>query len=155
MRALMESIIRNTSEITDSLIAMRVRSANVHAEAHRKLWPSIMEFGGQIPWRDANLAARMSTRGRFDRLTIPGLYFYGMQDVLSPVENGYEQEDRLPGVQFFYPENTGHQGQTDQPELFNQVFLEFFTDGRVTRRTADAAGISKRRPELAHLVGPS
>jgi 2-hydroxy-6-oxonona-2,4-dienedioate hydrolase len=55
-------------------------------------------------------------------------------------------------VQFFYPEDTGHQGQTDQPDLFNQVFLEFFRAGSVTRQTADAAGISKRRPELAHLV---
>jgi pimeloyl-ACP methyl ester carboxylesterase len=154
MRALMESIIRNKGEITDSLIAMRVRSANVHAEAHRELWPSIMEFGGLIPWRDPNVAARMSTKGRFDKLTIPGLYLYGKEDVLSPVENGYEQEDRLPNVQFLYPEDTGHQGQTDQPELFNQVFLEFFRDGTLTRRTADAAGISKRRPELAQFVAP-
>jgi 2-hydroxy-6-oxonona-2,4-dienedioate hydrolase len=152
MRALMESIIRNKGEISDALIDMRVASANVHREAHAALWPSIMEFGGQKPYRDPNVAARMSTRGRFDRLTIPGLYLYGKEDVLSPVENGYEQEDRLPNVQFFYPEDTGHQGQTDQPDLFNQVFLEFFRDGSVTRRTADSAGISKRRPELAQLV---
>jgi pimeloyl-ACP methyl ester carboxylesterase len=152
MRSLMESIILNTAEITDALIDMRVRSATAHAEGHKQLWPSILEFGGNMPWRDPNIAARMSTKGRFDRMTIPGLYLYGKEDVLSPVENGYEQEDRLPNVQFFYPEDTGHQGQTDQPELFNQFFLEFFRDGVVTRRTADAAGVSKRRPELPHLV---
>ena len=55
-------------------------------------------------------------------------------------------------MQFFFPAETGHQGQTDQPELFNQLFLEFFRDGKVSRQTADAAGISKNRPELAHLV---
>jgi pimeloyl-ACP methyl ester carboxylesterase len=131
---------------------MRVKAANVHREAHAALWPSIMEFGGQVPFRDPNVAARLSTRGRFDALTIPGIYLYGKQDVLSPVENGYEQEDRLPNVQFFYPDETGHQGQTDQPELFNQVFLEFFRDGRVSRQTADRAGVSKRRLEQSHLV---
>ena len=52
----------------------------------------------------------------------------------------------MPDVQFFYPENTGHQAQTDSPELVNQVFLEFFRDGKVSWETAKAAGISTRRP---------
>jgi 2-hydroxy-6-oxonona-2,4-dienedioate hydrolase len=55
-------------------------------------------------------------------------------------------------VQFFYPEECGHQGQTDRPDLFNPVFLEFFSGGQVSRKTADAAGVSKLRPELPHLV---
>ena len=79
-------------------------------------------------------------------------YLYGQDDVLCPVEWGYTQETAVPNVQFFFPAETGHQGQTDQPELFNQLFLEFFRDGKVSRQTADAAGISKNRPELAHLV---
>ncbi len=36
--------------------------------------------------------------------------------------------------------------------MFNQTFLEFFREGKVSRKTADWAGISKRRPELANLV---
>jgi hypothetical protein len=36
--------------------------------------------------------------------------------------------------------------------MFNQVFLEFFRDGRVSRKTADWAGVSKRRPELRQFV---
>jgi hypothetical protein len=55
-------------------------------------------------------------------------------------------------VQFFYPDDCGHQGQTDQPELFAQVFTEFFRDGRVSRETADRAGVSDRRPEMPELV---
>lgn len=153
MKALMEAIILRPEGFADDLLEMRVTAANAHREAHTRLWPSIMEFGGQMPFRDANVAARLSTKGRFDSLDIPGIYLYGRQDVLSPVENGYEQEDRLPNVQFFYPDQTGHQGQTDQPELFNEVFLEFFRDGVVSRETADRAGVSKRRPELPHLVG--
>jgi hypothetical protein len=68
------------------------------------------------------------------------------------VENGFGIEHYLPDVQFFYPDECGHQGQTDQPEMFNQVFLEFFRDGRVARKTADWAGVSGRRPESASLV---
>jgi len=39
--------------------------------------------------------------------------------------------------------------------MFNQVFLEFFRDGKVSGETADWAGVSKRRPELTHLVEQS
>ena len=94
----------------------------------------------------------MSTKGRFDKMTIPGIYLYGRQDVLTPVEWGFVQEERLPNVQFFYPDECGHQGQTDRPDLFNPVYLEFFRDGQVSRATADAAGVSDRRPEIKELV---
>ncbi len=59
---------------------------------------------------------------------------------------------RLPNVQFFYPDESGHQGQTDQPDMFNQVFLEFFRDGKVSWETAQAAGISDRRAPNPDLV---
>jgi hypothetical protein len=36
--------------------------------------------------------------------------------------------------------------------MFNQVFLEFFRDGKVSRKTADWAGVSGNRPEIASLV---
>ena len=80
------------------------------------------------------------------------IYLYGRQDVLGPVENAYLQEDRLPNIQFLYPDECGHQGQTDQPELFNQVFAEFFRDGSLSRATATRAGLSTRRPELPGIV---
>ncbi len=64
----------------------------------------------------------------------------------------YELEAVLPNMQFFFADNCGHQGQTDQPEMFNQVFLEFFENGRVSRKTADWAGVSRNRPEIASLV---
>jgi 2-hydroxy-6-oxonona-2,4-dienedioate hydrolase len=73
------------------------------------------------------------------------IYLYGLQDVLLAVENGFAQEDSVPNIQFFYPDECGHQGQTDQPELFNQTFLEFFRDGKVSWETAKRAGVSRRR----------
>jgi pimeloyl-ACP methyl ester carboxylesterase len=152
MRSMMSAIIYRGEAISDDLIEMRYASATSHAQAHARLWPSILEYGRIIPWRDPRIAARLSTKGRLDKIGIPGLYLYGTEDVLTPVEWGFEQEKVLPDVQFFYPEECGHQGQTDRPDLFNPVFLEFFSSGQVSRKTADAAGVSKLRPELPHLV---
>ncbi|WP_217575053.1 alpha/beta fold hydrolase [Streptomyces sp. GbtcB7] len=152
MRRMMNAIIYRGQAVTDDVIEMRYQAAQRHLEAHKAFFPSILQYARVIPWKDPNIAARLSTKGRLDKLIIPGIYLYGMDDVLTPVEWGYEQEKALPNVQFFYPEECGHLGQTDRPDIFNPVFLEFFRDGIVSRRTADAAGVSKRRPENPDLV---
>ncbi len=153
MRSMMSAIIHRGEAINDDLIEMRFAAAERGKEAHAQFWPGLLQYGRIIPWEDPpNIEARLSTKGRLDKLTIPGIYLYGTEDVLTPVEWGYEQEKVLPNIQFFYPEETGHQGQTDSPEIFNQVFLEFFRDGQVSRQSADAAGVSKLRPELPDLV---
>ncbi|WP_181779031.1 alpha/beta fold hydrolase [Pseudonocardia pini] len=152
MRAMMEAIIFRGEVISDELIEMRFAAAERGKAGHASFWPSLLQYGRIVPWTDPNLEARLSTKGRLDRLDVPGIYLYGTEDVLTPVEWGYEQEKVLPNVQFFYPEECGHQGQTDRPDLFNPVLLEFFRDGKVSRRSADAAGVSKLRPELPDRV---
>ena len=152
MRSMMSAIIFRGEAVSDDLVDMRFAAAQRHMQSQAQLWPSILEYACIQPWRDQNMAARLATKGRLDKLTIPGIYLYGTEDVLTPVEWGFEQEKVLPNVQFFYPEECGHQGQTDRPEVFNPVFLEFFRDGQVSRQTADAAGVSKHRPELPSLV---
>jgi 2-hydroxy-6-oxonona-2,4-dienedioate hydrolase len=152
MRSMMAAIIYRGEAISDDLIEMRYSAGKRQKESHAHFWPSILEYGRITPWRDPNIAARLVTKGRLDKLTIPAIYLYGAEDVLTPVEWGFEQEKYLPHIQFFYPEECGHQGQTDRPDLFNPVFLEFFRDGQVSRQTADAAGVSKHRPELPERV---
>jgi 2-hydroxy-6-oxonona-2,4-dienedioate hydrolase len=152
MRRMMEAIIYRGDAITDDLVEMRYQAAARHSEAVQAFFPSILEYAGIKPYSDPNVAAQLSTKGRIENITIPGLYLFGTEDVVTPVEWGYAQEDVLPNVQFFYPEECGHQGQTDRPDLFNPVFLEFFRDGQVSRQSADAAGVSKRRAELQNLV---
>jgi 2-hydroxy-6-oxonona-2,4-dienedioate hydrolase len=152
MRSMMKAIIFRGEAISDDLIEMRYAAAERGKRAHAQFWPGLLQYGRIIPWEDPNVEARLATKGRLDKLTIPGIYLYGTEDVLTPVEWGYEQEKHLPNIQFFFPEQTGHQGQTDSPEIFNNVFLEFFRDGQVSRRIADQAGVSTRRPELPHLV---
>jgi pimeloyl-ACP methyl ester carboxylesterase len=148
MKNMMEAIIYRKEAISDDLLEMRTNAANKN-----RPYQKIRQEYNRNPGNE--LAARLSTKGRFDKMTIPGIYLFGVDDVLIPVAYGYFQEDALPNVQFFYPEECGHQGQTDQPEMFNQVFLEFFRDGKVSRKTADWAGVSKRRPELSQFVAQS
>ncbi|GAB3082076.1 alpha/beta fold hydrolase [Nocardioides zeae] len=155
MRKMMAAILHRPETVSEDLVEMRYQAASRHAEGYKILLPNIHAFANFAEWSDPNLKARMSTKGRFDQMTIPGLYLYGRQDILTPVEWGYVQEDRLPNVQFFYPDDCGHQGQTDRPDLFNPVFVEFFRDGQVSRATADAAGVSDRRPEISAYVAPA
>src|SRR5262249_8340417 len=107
MRAMMEAIIYRGGAISDDLITMRTSAANHHREAYTKRMQMMMADNGRdgaAP--DVNKAARMSTKGRFDKMTIPGIYLCGRQDVLISHEAGYLQEDKLPNVQFFYPDET-------------------------------------------------
>ncbi len=142
MRNLMEGIIYEAKAIWPELITMRVRDAQVQRNARGISGPVLANWG---PERDPNKAQVFTTINRLDKLTIPMIYLYGLQDVLSVVENGFNQEDAIPNVQFFYADECGHQGQTDQPDMFNQVFLEFFRDGKVGWKTAQWAGVSRRR----------
>ena len=73
------------------------------------------------------------------------IYLHGLQDASAPVENAFLAEPLLPNIQFFYLDQCGHQCQTDQPDLVNQVFLEFLRDGEVSPETGERAGISKNR----------
>ena len=143
MRDMMEAIIYRPEGISDDLIKMRTDIANRQKDAQARR-------AAHRP--DANEMARLTMRGRLDKVTIPTIYLYGRDDVMSPVEGGYLQEDLLPNFQCFYPEHCGHQGQTDQPDMFNEVFLEFFRDGRVSRKTAEWAGVSTRRPVLPGII---
>jgi 2-hydroxy-6-oxonona-2,4-dienedioate hydrolase len=148
MKVMMRSIIHHDEAITDDLLDMRMASADNH-KLGWEAWQRVNNFG-EI---DHDVALALSTTGKLDQLETPGICLYGMNDAILPAEElGYAVEDVLPKVQFFYPEDCGHQGQTDQPELFNEVFTEFFQTGKVSRATADKAGVSKRRAELPDLV---
>jgi 2-hydroxy-6-oxonona-2,4-dienedioate hydrolase len=148
MRDMMTAIIHRKEAVSDDLVEMRYLSASARMDAHAKFWPTLLQYSHKAPWTDQNRAARLATKGRLDRIEVPGIYLYGRQDILTPVEWGYVQEDHLPNVQFFYPDECGHQGQTDRPDLFNPVFAQFFRSGSVAGDLADGAGVSTRRPEL-------
>jgi pimeloyl-ACP methyl ester carboxylesterase len=147
MRAVIEPIIYRKEAISDDLLEMRTKTANLQREALKAQWGN-SDKATQGP----TLRTIEQSTNRFVRMTMPGLMLWGADDVLNPVRNAYLYEDKTPNIQYFYPPECGHQGQTDQPDMFNQVFVEFFGTGKVSRKTADWAGVSTRRAELAHLV---
>ncbi|MBM3939486.1 MAG: alpha/beta hydrolase [SAR202 cluster bacterium] len=147
MGRMMELIIVRKEGISADLKEMRAYMGNLQKESYGEFLKSRERIQA-----DPNLKQKWMLKNRLENLTISALYLYGQLDVLIPVAAGHEQEDYLKNMQFFYPANTGHQGQTDTPELHNKVYIEFFKTGKVSRKTAEEAGISKRRPELKHLV---
>ena len=152
MRYLMEGIIYEPKAIWPELITMRVKAALGHRAAREAAGlPPVAGVGGPPPL-EPNVAQLFTTINRLDKLTTPMICMYGLQDVLIPVENGFNQEDSAPNVQFFFTDECGHQGQTDQPEIFDQTFLEFFRDGKVSWKTAVDAGVSRRREIDGNLV---
>ncbi len=141
MRELMTGIMNKPEAIWPELVTMRTRAAVRHREARKG------ESAGAARSRanaDNNLKVVFTTKNRIDRLDIPVIHLWGLQDTFSPVENAFDQEDLVANMQFFYPDQCGHQGQTDQPDMINQVFLEFFRDGKISWETAKWAGVSRR-----------
>ncbi|WP_091738755.1 alpha/beta fold hydrolase [Phenylobacterium immobile] len=149
MKNLMDGIIYEAKAIWPELITMRVNDA---LEQRRAREAAGVERWGPGSKQTPDQLQVFSTKGRLDKLTMPMIYLYGLQDVLSVVENGFNQEDVAPNIQFFYPDECGHQGQTDQPDMHNQVFLEFFREGKVSWESAKWAGVSRRRPINPKLV---
>lgn len=150
MRRMMAGIVINPDSISDDLVEMRTQMALRHSDFYDPNMKAIQRSIQGVS--DENEGARLRTIDRLDQISIPGIYMFGKQDILIHVNAAYLQEDVLPNIQFFYPENTGHQGQTDQPELHNQVFYEFFKHGKVSWETAQRAGVSDRRAPLASVV---
>lgn len=147
MRRMIEPIIYRKEAITQDLLEMRTRAANLQRESLKAY-----HAGSDAIAKDPNLRQVHVAQGRLEQLTHPHILLWGADDELNPVENAYLQEDVTPFIQYFYPPQCGHQGQTDRPDLFNQVFIEFFGTGKLSRKTADEAGVSKRRPELPGVI---
>ena len=147
MQALMNTIVYRKEAVDDDLLNMRAMSGRNQRESLN----AAREFEREHA-KDPSFLQQMNLKGRLDKLDIPMIYLFGEKDTFAVLENAYLQEEVLPNMQFFYVAEAGHQVQTDQPDITNQVFLEFIRDGKVSRATADKAGVSKRRPELTHLV---
>jgi len=147
MQALLSTVVYKKATLSDDLLEMRTRHSALQKDSLNATRSFMREAAG-----DPDYQQQINLKGRLDKLAIPIVYLFGKQDTFAGAENALLQEDVLPNFQFFYVDECGHQAQTDQAEIVNQVFLEFLRDGKVSRKTADAAGVSKRRAENPHLV---
>ncbi len=74
---------------------------------------------------DPKLWDRFCIKDSLPKLKIPGLFIWGKQDNVAPVEVAYKLEKLLPNIRFEYIEECGHQAQTDQPEIVNKLVIDF------------------------------
>jgi pimeloyl-ACP methyl ester carboxylesterase len=147
MRQILSHIVLDPSKLDDEVIEMRTLAANRQRDSYVAP-PDAARNIAENP----DLAQKLSIKHRLGRLTIPMIYAFGREDALSPVEWAYDMEAALEHVQFFFPDDCGHQGQTDRPELFNALFLQWFRDRRISKETAEAAGISTNRPPVPGVI---
>lgn len=147
MLKMMEPIIFDRSAITEELLQMRTLSAVKQKESL-----AAYHHGNDRLQNDKNFNRRFQIQGRLDQIKVPQILLWGRDDILNPVTNAFLQEDVTPWIQYFYPFDCGHQGQTDKPDLFNKIFVEFFRNSKISRQTAVKAGVSERKPEIQNLV---
>ena len=133
------AVAYDKASIPDDLVEMRFQ----RAKKQQQSLGTAIEFNRNI-MKNPVYAQRLRLRGRLDKIDLPAIYLWGKDDVMAPVEAGYEQEKILTNFQFYYPEKCGHSGQNDQPTLFNQVFVEFFRTGKVSGELGKEAGLSQQ-----------
>ena len=132
------AVAYDKASIPDELVEMRFRIA----QQQRKSLNTALEFNKSI-MKNPRHAQRLRLRGRLDDLDMPAIYLWGKDDVMASVKAGYEQEKILRNFRFYYPEECGHSGQNDRPDLFNKVFEAFFKTGKVSAELAREAGVSQ------------
>ena len=151
MRNMMESIIYRKEAISDDLITMRTNMAN----AQDGPFKAAVKFTNET-WSTPSYAQRIMARthsedprrgiatkivpGPGDRGRVP----HTGERIPDSKERRPHTEERKPGSGVRSPE-TGHQGQTDRPELFNKVFVEFFQNGQLTPELDKEASISDQK----------
>lgn len=87
MRKMMKTIIATDSAISDELLQMRLEAAQRQKESWYAWWNAVPQANAS---HDVNLA--LSTRDRIDRLDVPGIYLYGVDDIICPVALGYSNQ---------------------------------------------------------------
>jgi len=136
MRTVMTGLVQDPASIPDDVVKMRTAAATRQKESYTNQF--------RTP-ADPRSQARTTSVNRIDRINIPAVYAWGIDDRMSPVQSGFSDEDAVKNIQFFYPEGAGHALHNDIPEVVNNFLLEFFRDNKVSWKTAEAMGVSRRR----------
>jgi len=119
----LKSCAYDQSKITDDLVEYR------HAAATRPGIREAMQAFSEAQRTVQNtpkLKDQWSLKDSLPNLKIPTKFIWGKQDTLAPIEMAYQLEKLLPNISFEYIDECGHQCQTDQPELVNQMVIDFF-----------------------------
>jgi pimeloyl-ACP methyl ester carboxylesterase len=82
---------------------------------------------------NVNIARRELVTPIFNKLPYvqaKTLLIHGMQDKIVPVQHSHGTSQLIPNAQLAVFDKCGHNPQIEKPEEFNQVVIEFLTEGR-------------------------
>ncbi len=123
MRVFLEAIVSDVSTVTDALVKNRNDAYHLPGvpEATKMLGETRIKVAEDPDWRQ-----RYSLEGRLDKLTVLTKFVWGANDRFAPPELAHQLQPKLPNIKIEFIDNAGHQVQTDQPDLVNQMVIDFF-----------------------------
>ncbi|MBP3973066.1 alpha/beta fold hydrolase [Pseudoxanthomonas spadix] len=122
MRRFLVAIISDPSKVSDNLVRSRHEAAN--RPGIRESLQAFHAYQERMR-NDPKLWDRFSLIDSLPKLKVPSKFIWGVDDSFAPVQMGHELEKLLPNIPFEYIAGAGHQCQTDQPELVNNMVIDF------------------------------
>jgi pimeloyl-ACP methyl ester carboxylesterase len=119
------SYLRNEAAVTEELIQYRHEAAirPGYKEANDAFDAYLKQMNN-----DPKLWDRYCIKDSLPKLKVPTIFLWGKDDTLAPIERAYELEKMLPNIEFTYIDDCGHQCQNDQPEIVNEITINFFRE---------------------------
>jgi pimeloyl-ACP methyl ester carboxylesterase len=124
MRALLQTLLWDKSQITDALVDRHQASATRPGAADAR---RAFLAGMQRLTQDPNLRIHFQMMDTLPRIKTPAMFIWGEDDCFAPVALGRQLERALPNIPFTYIPQAGHLVQNDQPELVTQMMIQFFS----------------------------
>lgn len=120
MRAFIRGWMHNEKNISDELVDVCLQLYT---------WPEGGRWGPFRPppgTETPDLMQWIDVTHRLPQLTLPMIMIWGKEDTNIPIELGYRLRDMLPNLAGFHAvESAGHHVFADQPDIFNQIAVEF------------------------------
>jgi pimeloyl-ACP methyl ester carboxylesterase len=118
MRTVLESLVYDTSRITDDLVAERY-AASVD--------PEIVAVNREGHWPRQSLDAELA------RLKAPTLIVWGQDDRASPLDAALTMLRLIPDARLHVFNRCGHWAQVERAAEFDRLVLDFFAAGAIDR----------------------
>lgn len=123
MRALLQTLLWDKSQITDALLDRYQASATRPGAVEGR---RVFLEGMRRLTQDPNLRIRFQMMDTLPRMKTPAMFIWGEDDCFAPVALGRQLEKTLPNIPFTFIPRAGHLVQNDQPELVTRLMVQFF-----------------------------
>lgn len=123
MRKFLLAIVNDPTTVTDDLVRNRTELSQRPGIKEAK--QAFDTYVARMR-REPRLWARHSLQDSLPKLAIPAKFIWGKQDSFAPVSMGHQLAALLPNIQFEFID-AGHQAQTDNPKVVNQMVIDFLS----------------------------